>query len=142
MGDTMARLTEREQDQMAQARVNAVERIAAREQATDVDTQSVNRRAQAARQATVRDLRARLRHGLTRAFPGIARALVRARVRRELSELPPELLRDIGITRTEIPRIAKEQAEIAVPPAREQGTDDTPYFKAKPHSARDVARLA
>lgn len=138
----MARLTETEQDKMARARVNAFEQIAEREQATDVDTDQLDRRAQAARTQTVRDLRTRLKHGMTRAFPGVARTFVRARVRRELSELPPEVLRDIGITRTEIPRIAKEQAEVAVPPKHGATETDTPYFKTKPHSARDIARFA
>jgi uncharacterized protein YjiS (DUF1127 family) len=142
MGDTMARLTETEQDQMARARVNAFEQIAEREQATDVDPNELDRRAQAARSATVRDLRTRLKDGLTRTFPGIARALVRARVRRDLNELPAEILRDVGITRTEIPRVAKEQAEVAVPPKGGAQATDTPYFKTKPHSAYDVARLA
>ena len=138
----MARLTETEQDQLTRARVNAVERIAEREQATDVDTDKLNRRAQAARTETVRDLRARLKDGLTRAVPGIARALIRARVRRELSDLPTEILRDIGITRTEIPRVAKQQADLAVP--RKNGGDQggTSDFKVQPHGARDVARWA
>ena len=138
----MARLTESEQDQMARARVNAFEQIAEREQATDVDPEKLDRRAQAARSETVRDLRTRLKGGLTRTFPGIARAMVRARVRRELNELPAAVLRDIRITRTEIPRIAKEQAELAVPPKGGAPATDTPYFKTKPHSAYDVARLA
>ena len=138
----MARLTESEQDQMARARVNAFEQIAEREQATDVDPEKLDRRAQAARSETVRDLRTRLKGGLTRTFPGIVRAMVRARVRRELNELPAAVLRDIRITRTEIPRIAKEQAELAVPPKGGAPATDTPYFKTKPHSAYDVARLA
>ena len=138
----MARLTESEQDQMARARVNAFEQIAEREQVTDVDAEKLNRRAQAARSETVRDLRTRLKGGLTRTFPGIARAMVRARLRRELNELPTAVLRDIRITRTEIPRIAKEQAELAVPPKGGAQATDTPYFKTKPHSAYDVARLA
>ena len=138
----MARLTESEQDQMARARVDAFEQIAEREQATDVDANELNRRAQAARSAAVRDLRTRLRDGFTRTFPSVARALVRARVRRELNELPAEMLRDVGITRTEIPRVAQEQAEIAVPRKGGVESTDTPYFKAKPHGAYDVARLA
>lgn len=138
----MARLTESEQDQMARARVNAFEQIAEREQVTDVDPEKLNRRAQAARSETVRDLRTRLKGGLTRTFPGIARAMVRARVRRDLNELPAAVLRDIRITRTEIPRIAKEQAELAVPPKCRAPATDTPYFQTKPHSAYDVARLA
>ena len=138
----MARLTETEQDRMARARVNAFEQIAEREQATDVDSEALNRRAQAAKTQTVRGLRTRAKDALTRAFPGLVRAFVRQRVRRELNELPPELLRDVGITRTEIPRIAKEQAEIAVPLKGGPKTGDTPYFTVKPHSAHDIARLA
>ena len=138
----MARFTENEQDRMAGARVNAFEQIAEREQAADVDSETLNRRAQAARAQAVRTLRSRAKDALTRAFPGIVRAFVRRRVRRELNELPPELLRDIGITHTEIPRVANEQADIAVPPKNGAETSDTPYFKTKPHSAYDVARLA
>ncbi|WP_200341492.1 DUF1127 domain-containing protein [Rhodovibrio sodomensis] len=138
----MARLTDREQDQMARARVNASEQIARHEQATDVDTEALNRRAQQARTQTVRTLATRFKHGLTRSFPGIARARVRARVRRDLNQLPPEILRDIGITRTDIPRIAREQAEIAVPVKTRAGEPDTPTFENKPHSAYDIARLA
>mgnify|MGYP006276370657 FL=1 len=138
----MARLTENEQDQMARARVDAAEQIAAREQATQVDGAQLARRAQAARSATVRDLRTRVKDRLTQVFPAAARALVRARVRRELNDLPADLLRDVGITRTEIPRVAKEQAEIAVPPKGGAEVSDTPYFQTKPHRAYDVARLA
>ena len=138
----MARLTENEQDQMARARVDAAEQIAAREQATQVDGEQLARRAQAARSAAVRDLRTRLKDRLTQVFPAAARALVRARVRRELNDLPADLLRDVGITRTEIPRVAKEQAEIAVPPKGGAEVSDTPYFQAKPHRAYDIARLA
>ena len=138
----MARLTDREQDQMARARVDAAEQIAAREQATRVDSEQLTRRAQAARSAAVRDLRTRLKGRLTRTFPGVAQALMRARVRRELNELPADVLRDVGITRTEIPRVAKEQAEIAVPPKGGAEVSDTPYFQTKPHDAHDVARLA
>jgi uncharacterized protein YjiS (DUF1127 family) len=138
----MARLTENEQDQMARARVDAAEQIAAREQATQVDSEQLARRAQAARSATVRDLRTRVKDRLTQLFPAAARALVRARVRRELNDLPADLLRDVGITRTEIPRVAKEQAEIAVPPKGGAEVSDTPYFQTQPHRAYDVARLA
>ena len=53
----MARFTENEQDRMAGARVNAFEQIAEREQAADVDSETLNRRAQAARAQAVRTLR-------------------------------------------------------------------------------------
>jgi uncharacterized protein YjiS (DUF1127 family) len=142
MGDTMARLTETEQDQMARARTDVFEQIARREQATDVDTTRLERRSHAARAETVRTLGGRLKHGLRRTFPGLTRMLVRARVRRELDELSPEMLRDLGITRSEIRRVAREQAEAAVPRGRGAEAADAPTFKAKPHGAYDIARYA
>ncbi|WP_027288502.1 DUF1127 domain-containing protein [Rhodovibrio salinarum] len=138
----MARFTQSEQDQLVHARVHAVEQIAQREQATDVDANRLARRTHAARADTVRSLRSRLQHALTRALPALARARVRARVRRELGELSPEMLRDVGITRTEIRRVAKEKAELAVPPKGGVEATDTPYFKTKPHGAFDIARYA
>ena len=51
-------------------------------------------------------------------FQTIKRRRTAARTRRELAALDPATLRDLGITRTEIARVANDDATARVPLAR------------------------
>lgn len=140
----MSRLTETEREQMARAKVGGFEQIARREQATERSPEQIDRSALSERNRVVeqgaRGAATRLTALVRRTVPGLVRQVARARVRNELAGLDNAMLRDLGITRTEIERVAREQSEREVP--RRPGKGDAPLFRSRPHSAEDIARYA
>lgn len=115
----MTRLTEKELDAIAQSRASGTHTLAASEQVTNISAAQLRRLAERERalvmRAMGRRVAAAVRGWVIVNLPALPRAAARRRTEIELSQQSDEVLRDIGITRIEIPGIARAQAEKMYP---------------------------
>ena len=112
-------MTETELETMAQARVSGMDTIAAAEQVGGLAVSDIQRLAEIERAKVMRQLgrtlAARIRLGVRRLAPGLVRWRLRRVTERALAELDDRTLVDIGVSRAEIPALARAQAEQDVP---------------------------